>query len=154
MKLRKLTVGVLALSGGICLQSRAMNMLPNPDTLTWSAAPPVLPKGAQIAVLSGDPMKPGHFVLPLKMPANYVIPPHHHPTTENVTLLRGTFYAGMGDKVDKTKAAEFVPGGFVSLPANMSHYAYAGTDAIIQVDGEGLFAFTYGNPADDPSKAR
>jgi len=144
-------VALTAIAGG---QSWAMDMVPNPHTLTWSAVPPVLPKGAQIAVLSGDPMKDGHFVLRLKIPAGYVIPAHHHPTTENVTVLAGKLFAGMGDKVDKSKAAAFVPGGFVSLPANMNHYAYAGTASIIQVDGEGPFAFVYVNPADDPSKAR
>jgi quercetin dioxygenase-like cupin family protein len=154
MKIVKVTVAVVALTGIAGGQSRAMDMVPNPDTLKWTAVPPVLPKGAQIAVLSGDPMKEGHFVLRLKMPSNYVIPAHHHPTTENVTVLTGTIYAGMGDKVDKTKAAAFLPGGFVSLPANMNHYAYAGSDSIIQVDGEGPFAFDYVNPADDPSKAR
>ena len=28
-----------------------------PDNLKWAAAPPAFPKGAQIAVLSGDPSK-------------------------------------------------------------------------------------------------
>ena len=40
----------------------------NADGLTWGAAPQVLPKGAQIAVLSGDPSKDGLYVLRLKMP--------------------------------------------------------------------------------------
>jgi hypothetical protein len=60
----------------------------------------------------------------------------------------------MGDKLDKTKAAAFEPGGFASLPANMNHFAWAGTETVIQVHGVGPFAFTYVNPADDPSKAR
>ena len=153
MKLRTLAIVLVALTGIAGSRSWAMDMVPNPNTLKWAAVPPVLPKGAQVAVLSGDPMKDGHFVLRLKMPAGYVIPAHHHPTTENVTVLVGKLFAGMGDKVDKAKAAAFSPGGFVSLPANMNHYAYTATASIIQVDGEGPFAFVYVNPADDPSKA-
>lgn len=33
------------------------HVMVQPDGLKWTAAPPVLPKGAQIAVLYGDPDK-------------------------------------------------------------------------------------------------
>jgi hypothetical protein len=69
--------------------SFADNMPVNADGLTWGPAPPVLPKGAQIAVLS-DPSKDGLYVVRLKMPANYKIPAHHHPTTEYVTSFRAS----------------------------------------------------------------
>src|SRR4051812_41620769 len=57
----------------------------------WGPAPPVLNKGAQAAVLSGDPSKTGPFVIRLKMPAGYRVAPHWHPTDEHVTVLSGTF---------------------------------------------------------------
>lgn len=136
----------------IGIQCRAMDMFPDAKVLKWEAAPPVLPKGAEIAVLSGDPTKDGPYVLRLKLPANYAIPAHHHPTAENVTVLSGSFYAGMGDKMDKTKAAAFEPGGFASLPANMNHFAWAASDTVIQVHGIGPFVVIYANAADDPSK--
>lgn len=57
-----------------------------PANIQWGPAPPVVPAGAQAAVLSGDPFKPGAaFSLRLKMPSGYKIPPHHHPTDEHVT---------------------------------------------------------------------
>ena len=147
---------VIAFAGmmTVGLQSRAMDMVPDPKTLKWAEAPPVLAKGAEMVVLSGDPTKDGPYVFRLKLPANYAIPAHHHPTTENVTVLSGTLYAGMGDKLDKTKATAFEPGGFVSMPANMNHFAWAGTETVIQLHGVGPFVLTYVNPADDPSKAR
>jgi hypothetical protein len=43
------------------------------DAIKWGPAPPVLPKGGQMAVLSGDPGKPGLFTVRLKMPAGYKI---------------------------------------------------------------------------------
>ena len=112
-----------------------------------------LPKGAVIAVLTGDPFKDGPYVLRLKMPANYRIPAHHHPTTENVTVVSGSFHAGMGDKLYADKGQVFEPGGFVSMPAGMNHFAWATTETIVQVHGNGPFAIVYVNPADDPSKA-
>ena len=42
---------------------------------------------ADHAVLSGDPSKDGLYVLRLKMPANYKIAAHYHPTTEYVTVI-------------------------------------------------------------------
>ena len=37
----------------------------NPKDIKWGDAPPSLPKGAKIAVLQGDPGKPGPFVIRL-----------------------------------------------------------------------------------------
>jgi hypothetical protein len=38
------------------------------DSLKWTAAPPVLPKGAQIVALYGDPDKSGTIRLPAQIP--------------------------------------------------------------------------------------
>ncbi len=132
-------------------QGTHADLLAGPAGVKWGPAPPTLPKGAQFAVLSGDPSKAGLYVIRLKMPANYQIPAHHHPTAENVTVLSGSFHAGMGDKMDKSKTQAFEPGGFAALPANMNHYAWTASNTVIQVHGEGPFAITYVNPADDPS---
>ena len=134
-------------------ESSTMDLVIGPNAVKWGPVPPSLPKGAMIAVLSGDPSKDGPYVLRLKMPANYRIPAHHHPTTENVTVLSGSFHAGMGDKLDAAKGQTFEPGGFAALPTGMNHYAWATTETIVQVHGNGPFAIVYVNPADDPSKA-
>ena len=72
----------------------------SPDQLKWGAAPPAFPKGAQIAVLSGDPSKEGLYVVRVKVPAGYKVPPHTHPNDENITVISGTFNIGMGGKFD------------------------------------------------------
>ena len=46
-----------------------------------------LPAGAKMAVVKGDPSKAGDFTLRIKMPANYTVPPHHHPTDEVVRVV-------------------------------------------------------------------
>lgn len=38
-----------------------MVLVPSGGTIKWQAGPPNLPKGSQIAVLAGDPAKPGPF---------------------------------------------------------------------------------------------
>jgi quercetin dioxygenase-like cupin family protein len=106
------TVGLLLLcmSGGIATaQGSAITPPMNADAMKWSAAPPVLPQGAQMSVISGDPSKDGLYVVRLKMPANYKIPAHSHPTTEYVTVISGSFHVGMGDKLDETKGQELKP---------------------------------------------
>jgi hypothetical protein len=118
----------------------------------WGPAPPVLEKGASFAVISGDPGKPGPYVIRLKMPAGFKIAPHWHPTDENVTVISGTFALGMGEKFDLKALKMLSAGGYGLMPAEMRHFAMAKTAATVQVHGIGPFALNYVNPADDPSK--
>ena len=124
----------------------------NSGDLKWGPAPAVFPKGAEMAVLAGDPGKAGTFVIRLKMPAGYKIPAHHHPTDEYVTVISGDFHLGMGDKLDAAKSAALAPGGFAEAPRQMNHFAWTQGGAIVQVSAEGPFAMTYVNPADDPTR--
>ena len=123
-------------------------------SITWGDPPPMLPPGSKIAVISGDPTKPGPFVLRLQMPSGYVVPPHWHPTTEDVTVLSGTLAVGMGDKVDDASMKDLTAGGYVSLPAEMRHYVRAKSAATLQIVSTGPFVINYVNPADDPSKKK
>ena len=123
----------------------------NSTDLNWGPAPAIFPAGAQMAVLSGDPGKPGTFVIRLKMPAGYQIPAHNHPTDEYVTVITGDFSLGMGDKLDEAKSAHLAAGGFAEAPARMNHFAWTKSGAVVQVSADGPFAMTYVNPADDPT---
>jgi len=111
----------------------------------------VLPKGAKVAVLAGDPFKPGQYVLRLMAPADYRIPPHWHSQTENLTIVSGTLYIGMGDKMDAKSARALKAGGYHYLPAKMHHYAFSKVPTVIQIAGEGPFDINYLDPKDDPS---
>jgi quercetin dioxygenase-like cupin family protein len=130
----------------------AAHVLLTPGDLKWGPAPPVLPAGAQIAVLDGDPGKPGFFVLRLKFPDAYKIPAHWHPTDENITVVQGTFRAGMGDAYSDAAVKEFPVGSYIKMPKRMHHFASAKGEVIVQIDGQGPFALTYVNPNDDPTK--
>ena len=91
----------------------------NPETLKWAPAPPLLPKGAQLAVLFGDPTKSGPFIVRLKEPAGYKIPAHSHSSFEAVTIIAGEFIFGIGDKLMSPKTERLRPGGFIFLPEKM-----------------------------------
>jgi anti-sigma factor ChrR (cupin superfamily) len=152
MSIRLITLSFLLLTTGHSALAEEMKMPMNAKDLKWGPAPSVLPKGAQIAVVSGDPFKDGAYVLRLKMPQGYQLPAHNHPTTEYVTVISGNFHIGMGDKLDMKKGIELKSGGFGEAPAKMNHFAWVGGPTVVQVHGQGPFAISYVNPADDPSK--
>jgi hypothetical protein len=122
------------------------------NTLEWADAPPAFPKGAKFAVISGDPEKEGPVVVRIRLPANYKVGAHRHPTTEYVTVLSGIIHVGMGEKLDTSKGQELGIGDFVEAQAGMAHYLWTAEPALIQVHGQGPLAIAYLNPADDPRK--
>ena len=128
------------------------HVMVQPDDLKWASAPPVLPKGAHIAVLYGDPDKAEPFVFRLKFPAGYKVAAHIHPNDYNVTVLSGAMYLGMGDKFDPAQGQALNAGGYLHLPKR--HYEWTNEDTVIELSGIGPVGMTYLNPADDPRKTK
>jgi len=152
MRLKILGLAVLLATANVAL-AEDMKAPINASQIKWSAAPNMLPPGAQWFVISGDPSKDGPYVVRLRLPAGYQIPAHNHPTTEMVTVLSGKLLIGMGDKLDAKKGAVLSAGGYAEAPAKMNHYAVATSPSVIQVHGQGPFAITYVDSADDPRNA-
>ena len=119
--------------------------------LKWMDGPPGLPGGATFAVVSGDPGKAGRFTVQIKMPADYAVPPHWHPTNERVKVLSGQVHYGMNDKL-MSSAKTLKAGHSVTMTAKMHHWVHAAAPATLQVSGTGPFAITYVDPKDDPRK--
>jgi quercetin dioxygenase-like cupin family protein len=139
------------LVAGIAVVAGAFTYQPGPK---WGPAPAILPAGAQMAVMRGDPTKSGEFVVRFRLPDGYRIPPHTHPTDEHVTVLEGMFSAGMG-KTEKPDSMRMLhPGDSISMPKNQPHYASAMGATVVQVRSMGPFAMVYVNPADTPPAAR
>ena len=149
-----LASALLLLTGATALAQEHTAHAIGPGALQWGPAPAFLPKGAQAAVLAGDPGKSGPFTVRLKMPSGYKIPAHQHPTGEAVTVISGEFNFGMGDKLDEAKAQKLGPGGFVDLPANMDHFAFATAETTVQINSTGPFEIKYVNSADDPRRTQ
>jgi len=123
---------------------------PAADDHQYGPGPDSLPPGAQLAVLHGNPAEKGMFIIRLRFPAGFSVPPHSHPSSEYVTVISGNLSLGMGDTLDRSAARSLAPGAFVEAPANMNHYAFTDSGATIQITAEGPFAVKYVNPADDP----
>jgi len=147
------------LSGAFCCVLEAQSKEHVVEALNqakWGPAPPMIPSGAQIAVLAGDPTGSGPYTVRLKFPAHYSIPAHSHPTDEHVVVVTGALSFGMGDKLDRTASGNktLPSGGFALMPANMNHFAYTGSqETTIILYGQGPVEFKYVNPADDPRNA-
>ena len=119
------------------------------DAVKWGPAPS-LPRGAEAAVLLGNPAEEGPFVLRLKFPAGFTVPPHSHSKDELVTVISGSFAVGTGEKLNRASATPLPQASFVHLPAGMPHYAWADDETIVQINGVGPFDVTYVDPKDDP----
>ena len=152
MKKFLISAALIALAGA-ALAQHAVTAI-KPDALKWVDVP-ALPKGAQTATLVGDPTKPGElYVVRLKVPANYQVPPHIHPyATQVLTVISGSLGLAMGEKFEK-KGELLKAGSVVLHEGKLAHYVWTGTEeTIIQAEGIGpAVGITYVNPADDPRK--
>jgi hypothetical protein len=98
----------------------------------------------QLAVVQGNPMQAGvPYTLRLSCTDGTKIAPHWHPTTENVTVVKGTFALGMGSKWDAAALKDLPAGGFASAPARMRHFAMCKGDVVVQVHGMGPFLVNF-----------
>lgn len=131
-------------------EHKSGHILKVPTELKWVDGPPSLPKGVKVAMLEGDMAKAGPFTARAKFPANYKIPPHFHPGVEHVTVLSGSFYMGMGDVYDESKATKLPVGGFAAMEPETHHFAFSKEETEIQLHAIGPWGITYINAADDP----
>lgn len=147
-----LSVAVLA-AATVATHAADSHAVVNLKEAQWGPAPPLLPPGAQIAVLAGDPTKAVPYTVRLKFPAHYAIPAHSHPTDEHVVVTAGAVTFGMGNKLDREAATNktLTEGGFALAAAGMNHYAFTGAqETTIVLYGQGPVEFKYVNPNDDP----
>ncbi len=146
---------MLPLSAGIASaqhSTAAVHRVLEPRQVAWGPAPALLPPGAQAAILYGDPAKEGLFVLRLKLPKNYRIPPHSHPKPEIITVLSGAFHLGMSSQADSRRSRRLPAGSFFALDPGMIHFAHVKEETIVQLSSTGPWGINYVNPADDPRR--
>src|SRR3712207_4515297 len=131
------TTGALILAGTVPPAGAQTALHPvdhpvlTPQDIRWSAAPPSVPKGAEIAVLYGDPSKEGPFAMRLRFPANYRIAPHTHPAHEIVTVISGSFLLGHGTQADKEKTQALPAGSLFGFPPGSQHYAFIDEPTVV-----------------------
>lgn len=131
----------------------AMAVVVPSGTEKWGDIPPAAMVGTpsvemggkvQMAVVQGNPMQAGvPYTVRLSCTDGTKIAPHWHPTTENVTVVKGTFALGMGSKWDPAALKDLPAGGFASAPARMRHFAVCKGDSVLQVHGMGPFVVNF-----------
>ena len=114
---------------------------------TFAAYPPTL----RLAILVGDPSKPGPYVIRVKVPGGIKMMPHKHPEDRVYTVLTGVFYVALGEQFDESKLAAFAPGSIVVIPGNQPHFHFAKSgEYMTQITAIGPLGLHYMDPDNDP----
>lgn len=96
------------------------------------------PIGAKMAVIQGDPSKPGLYIVLVKWPPNHFSHPHFHPNDRFITVLAGTWWVGTGPKFDTESTVPLPAGTVVTHFAKQVHYDGAkDTEAMLEIVGDG-----------------
>lgn len=120
-----------------------------PAKLHWTVAT-LLPPGALLAVVSGDPTAPGQCTMLVSMPNGYRLPPHYHPSYEHVEVREGMILAGMGDTLDAKRTRALTVGDSATAPAGMHHFSIAKGRTVLAVTFDGPYTISYLNAEDAP----
>src|SRR5438105_2287286 len=94
--------------------------------------------GIQSAISSGNLATPGQaYVQRNKFSPGTFSPPHFHPETRYVVVLKGTWWVGSGPKWDKENTTPVPAGSFVVHHANQIHYDGAkDEEVVLQIMGD------------------
>jgi len=104
-----------------------------PQNLKWTGT-----GGNRQAILFGDPAKPGMYAYLVKWLPGNMSRPHTHPTDRYITVIKGTWWLGWGDKYDPSSTFAVHEGTFVHHFANQTHYDGAkAEECIIEIVGMG-----------------
>jgi quercetin dioxygenase-like cupin family protein len=138
-------VTLLAFAASASADSTMKPIIVTPDSVKWMPGTGQIPATVGVAVLEGDPSKPGPFTMRLNIPDGTKFPVHYHDDTERVTVISGTFMAGIGTTFDATKMMALPAGSYCVLPAGVRHFAMAKGPTVVQVSGNGPFAMKTDN---------
>jgi quercetin dioxygenase-like cupin family protein len=120
-----------------------------PDAIEWKK---VGNSGVEVAVLAGDPAKPGGiYVQRVKFPPGTFSSPHYHPQDRHVTVLKGTWYTGTGEAFDAAKSVPLKTGSYMMHPAKAVHWDGAmDEEVIVQIIGTGPAETIRVHPGEGP----
>jgi quercetin dioxygenase-like cupin family protein len=116
-----------------------------PEEIRWQASASL--PGLQTAAISGDPSKPGLYVLRVKFPPGVMTQPHVHNEDRLVAVVQGTWWVGTGAVFDPDKTVPLKAGSFMKHPAGAEHYDGAkDEEVIVQIIGMGAASTTFVKP--------
>ena len=109
------------------------------------------PPAARLAILVGDPGKPGPYLIRVRLPAGTRMMPHKHAEDRIYTVISGVFYIGLGEELYESKLTAHAPGTVLVLPSGQAHFHWAKSgEYITQVSAIGPLGLAYIDPANDP----
>ena len=89
-------------------------------------------------VLFGDPTKPGFYMVMNRFKPDTFSRPHFHPNDRFITVIKGTWHVGTGNKWDKEATIAVKAGGAVTHFGQQVHYDGAkDEEVIVLITGEG-----------------
>jgi quercetin dioxygenase-like cupin family protein len=120
------------------------------EDIAWTTMPGY-PPAVRLAILEGDPSKPGPYTVRVKLPAGTKMEPHRHPEDRLYTVISGVFYIGLGEQFDSDKLESYPPGAVIVLPGGTAHFHWARSgEYVSQVSANGPLGLEYFDPEDDP----
>lgn len=123
------------------------------EDIAWKPFP-AFPTLARLAILVGDPTKPGPYLIRVRLPGNVKMMPHRHAEDRIYTVISGVFYVGVGDEFDESKLTAHAPGSVVVLPAGTPHFHWARSgEYITQISAIGPLGLEYLDPENDPRRS-
>jgi quercetin dioxygenase-like cupin family protein len=91
-----------------------------PEDIKWRDPTGAAPVNQ--AILHGDPTKPGLYVVMNRFKPGAFSKPHFHPNDRFITVVKGTWWVGTGNKWDKDATVPLKAGSFVTHFAKQVHW--------------------------------
>ena len=139
---RLLVLGLVIISAVVQPSTSGVRTI-RPSELTFRFVPGY-PPGYDRAVLEGKMESDGAHTYRVRIPPHFRASPHTHPSEEHITVLKGTWYLGLGNEFDEKRMQAFEAGSFVIIPAGLPHYVMTGSEeTVIQAHGVGRVGISY-----------
>ncbi len=92
----------------------------------------------QSHILYGNPQEEGLYIMRIRFPAGGTSNPHYHDQDRFITVIEGTWHAGVDASHDMTKTTPIPAGGFMFHPAGAVHYdGSRGDPVVVEIRGFG-----------------
>jgi quercetin dioxygenase-like cupin family protein len=104
-----------------------------------------------MAILEGDPAKPGLYVIRMKFPRGVMSRPHSHSEDRLAVVISGTWWTGTGTEFRPDQTVPLKPGSFMKHPAGAPHFDGAkDEEVIVQISGRGPVTSPRVKPEEGP----
>lgn len=119
----------------LCISLSAAAQVPTidlaPGDVSWRDT---TTPGVKTAVLQGNLLDPGLYILRVKIANDAKLMPHTHPDVRYTTVLSGEMHFGFGESFDANRMKVYLPGAIIAIPANTPHYVWARNGEVVVQD--------------------